>query len=74
MATHSSFLDWKIPRTQELAGYSPWGHKESDITEQVTHTLGLFIGFVAENVHIFLFVSQLEIVQPTTKPPTPREG
>ena len=21
-----------------LAGYSPWGHKESDMTEQLTHT------------------------------------
>lgn len=44
------------------------------MTEQVTHTLGLFIGFATENVHIFLFVSQLEIVQPRTKPPSPREG
>ena len=23
-----------------LASYSPWGHKESDTTEQLTHTLG----------------------------------
>ena len=29
MATHSSILGWKIPRTEELAGYSPWGCKES---------------------------------------------
>ena len=28
MATHSSILAWKI-----LAGYSPWGHKELDMTE-----------------------------------------
>ena len=28
MATHSSILAWKI-----LVGYSPWGHKESDMTE-----------------------------------------
>ena len=33
MATHSSSLAWKIPWTEELVGYSPWGHKESDRTE-----------------------------------------
>ena len=35
MATHSSFLAWRIPWTAEPGwgsgggGYSPWGHKES---------------------------------------------
>ena len=39
MATHSSILAWKIPWTEELGGlYSPWGHKELDMTEQLTHT------------------------------------
>ena len=39
MATHSSILAWKIPWTQEPGGlYSPWGHKESDTTERLTHT------------------------------------
>ena len=33
MATHSSMLAWRIPRTVEPGGYSQWGHKESDITE-----------------------------------------
>ena len=34
MATHSSILAWKIPWTERcLAGYSPWGRKESDMTE-----------------------------------------
>ena len=31
MATHSSILAWEIPWS--LVGYSPWGHKESDMTE-----------------------------------------
>ena len=31
-------LAWRIPWTEELAGYSPWGHKESDTTEPLTHT------------------------------------
>ena len=35
MATHSSILAWKIPQ-RSLVGYSPWGHKESDTTEQLT--------------------------------------
>ena len=44
MATHSTTLAWKIPWTEEpekshgqrsLVGYSPWGCKESDTTEQL---------------------------------------
>ena len=27
MATHSSILAWRIPRTEEPGWYSPWGHK-----------------------------------------------
>ena len=42
-ATHSSILAWKIPR-RSLAGYSLWGHKESDTTDQHTHA------------HTFLFI------------------
>ena len=39
MATHSSILAWKIPWTRRsLAGYSAWGHKDSEMTEQLTHT------------------------------------
>ena len=47
MATHSSILAWRIPWMEELgwqagiaslqrrlAGYSPWGHKELDMTER----------------------------------------
>ena len=33
MATHHSILAWKIPWTESLAGYSPWGCKESDTTK-----------------------------------------
>ena len=34
VATHSSIFAWRIPWTEErLAGYSPWGCKESDMTE-----------------------------------------
>ena len=38
MATHSSILAWRSPRTEEPGGYSPWGHKESDTIERLnTH-------------------------------------
>ena len=33
MATHCSILAWRISWTEELVGYNPWGHKESDRTE-----------------------------------------
>ena len=32
MTTHSSILAWEIPLTEEPGGYSPWSHKESDMT------------------------------------------
>ena len=36
MATRSSNPAWRIPWQRSLVGYSPWGHKESDMTEQLT--------------------------------------
>ena len=33
MATHSSILAWKNSIQRSLAGYSPWGCKESDTSE-----------------------------------------
>ena len=38
-ATHSSILACRIPWTEELAGYSPWGWKESDTTDSHFHFL-----------------------------------
>ena len=35
MTFHSSIFAWRIPM-DKLAGYSPWGHKESDKTEQLS--------------------------------------
>ena len=34
--THSSILAWRILWTEEPGGYSPWGHTESDATEQLS--------------------------------------
>ena len=36
MATYSSILARRIPWTEEPGGHSPWDHKESDRTEQLT--------------------------------------
>ena len=33
--THSSILAWRITWTEEPAGYSPGGRKESDMTKSV---------------------------------------
>ena len=35
MTTHSSVLAWKSHGQRSLAGYSPWGRKELDPTEQL---------------------------------------
>ena len=37
MATHFSILAWRIPWTEEPS--SPWGHKESDMTEQLNNNI-----------------------------------
>ena len=40
MATHSSILAWEIPWTEEPGRlHSPWGHKESDVTEHAEGNL-----------------------------------
>ena len=38
MATNSIILTWRIPWTEEPAGYSPWGHKKLDTTKHI-HTI-----------------------------------
>ena len=36
MATHSSILDWEIPRTEEPGGLLSWGRKELDMPERIS--------------------------------------
>ena len=38
MATHSSILVWRIPRTEEPGGPQSMGLKELDMTEATEHT------------------------------------
>ena len=50
MATHTSTRTWKIPWTEELVGYSPWGRKELDMTEQLHfHFLKSQVALVIKN-------------------------
>ena len=38
MATHSGILAGEFHVKRNLAGYSPWGHKESGTTEQLNNS------------------------------------
>ena len=38
MASQSSTLAWRIPWTEALVGYSPWGRSELDPTEVIQHS------------------------------------
>ena len=39
MATHSAFLPGKSHGKRNLAGYSPWGHKELVMSEQLSMSI-----------------------------------
>ena len=52
MATHSSILAWRIPRTEEPGGYSPWHHRESDTTEVTEHTRSKPHFILMNNIYI----------------------
>ena len=59
MATHSSILAWEIPWTESLAGYGPWSHKESDMTEQLsayTHKYIFVCVCVCVCVYIYIYI------------------
>ena len=43
MAMHFSLLAGESHRQGSLVGYSPWGRKESDTTERLTHIPGAYI-------------------------------
>ena len=53
MTIHSSILAWRIPWTEKPGGYSPWGHKESDTTERLTHTHTHMLLCAHIKIHIF---------------------
>ena len=46
MATHSSIIPGKFQGQRSLAGCRPWGHKESDTTEQLSTSAKTRICFI----------------------------
>ena len=55
MATHSSIPAWRIPWTEEPGSlYSPWGHKELDMTEvtKCPYAVFSFIAFTALSLYL----------------------
>ena len=56
------FLPGKFHGQRSLVGYSPWGHKESDMTEQLT--LSLFIFFMLLHVPSKIQIFFLKYIYP----------
>ena len=50
MATHSLFLPGEFHGQRSLAGYSPWGHKESDMTWRLNNNSKLI--YTANNDYV----------------------
>ena len=60
MATHSNILAWRMPWTEEPAGYSPWSYKESDMIEQITNRIisaPIKVAFEDEKGELFIIAS-----------------
>ena len=57
------FLPGEFYGQRSLAGYSPWGHKESDMTEQLTLCLKISVRQVQYKflTHCYIFL-QLEAI------------
>ena len=49
MATHTSVPPWEIPWREEPGALSPWGLRESDVTERLT----LVLSIRSREVHAF---------------------
>ena len=45
MATHSSALAWRIPRTEEPGACSPYGLRELDMIEATEHSCTVVLKF-----------------------------
>ena len=50
MATHSSILTWRIPWTEDLAGYSPWGLQRVRHDLATNTTTSVVIYFLARGI------------------------
>ena len=59
-ATYYSIFAWKIPWTEFLVGYSPWGHKELNMAE---HTYLLFGWTLRNSALNFLLIEHQQSKQ-----------
>ena len=60
MATHLVFLPGESHGQRSLAGYSPWGHKESDTTAIITHNSAKFHFLPVKNPSVFFKKTKTE--------------
>ena len=58
MATHSSFLPGDSHGQKSMVAFSPWGHKESNMTEQLT----LHNAFYNYNMHFKINIIYILII------------
>ena len=68
------FIPWKSYGQRSLAGYSPWGRKESDTTEVTlhAHSILVFVQFSRSVVSDSLRPRGLQHARPPYPSPTPR--
>ena len=60
MATHSCILAGKSQGQRNLEGHSPWGHKESDVTEQLSNCAYTQALILCTRTHKILFPLQFK--------------
>ena len=69
MATPPLFLPGQVHGQGSLAGYSPWGHKESDMTKQLLllHFNNMCLNCVAPIIHklFSIILYNLQLAEPT---------
>ena len=63
MVTHSVFLPGKSHGRRSLVGYSPWGRKESDVTEQLHFTFTHVHTYIQESVSCSVLSNSLQHAQ-----------
>ena len=56
MATTPVFLLGEFHRQRNLVGFSPWGCRESDMTEQLTFALFSYITYIYVCVYTYIYM------------------
>ena len=59
MATHSSVLSWRIRGQRSVVDYSPWGRRESDVTERLStyiHISHIYVPFLYTHTYTHTYL------------------